>query len=120
LSKLFYCKEERGRKGERNDVWIGKCDGNRIREKQWKDVRIWEFVKRFTVEFSTHVTVVSLLAHAQKNLTQRYEILSCFLEKVDPDEIIGFFNLPNPSSRTMALVSTQPRTEMSTRNLPGG
>jgi hypothetical protein len=26
----------------------------------------------------------------------------------------GFFNLPNPSSRTMAL------TEMSTRNLPGG
>jgi hypothetical protein len=35
-------------------------------------------------------------------------------------EIIGFFNLPNPSSRTMALGSTQPLTEMSTRNLPGG
>jgi hypothetical protein len=31
-----------------------------------------------------------------------------------------FFNLPNPSSRTMALVSTQPLTEMSTRNIPGG
>jgi hypothetical protein len=31
-----------------------------------------------------------------------------------------FFNLPNPSSRTMALGSTQPLTEMSTRNLPGG
>jgi hypothetical protein len=26
----------------------------------------------------------------------------------------------NPSSRTMALGSTQPLTEMSTRNLPGG
>jgi hypothetical protein len=26
----------------------------------------------------------------------------------------------NPSSRTMALGSTQPPTEMSTRNLPGG
>jgi hypothetical protein len=37
-----------------------------------------------------------------------------------PDEAIGFFNWPNPSSRTMALVSTQPLTEMSTRNLPGG
>jgi hypothetical protein len=37
-----------------------------------------------------------------------------------PDEITGFFNLPNPSSRTMALGSTQPLTEMSTRNLPGG
>jgi hypothetical protein len=31
-----------------------------------------------------------------------------------------FFNLPNPSSRTMALGSTQPLTEMSTRNLRGG
>jgi hypothetical protein len=31
-----------------------------------------------------------------------------------------FFSLPNPSSRTMALRSTQPLTEMSTRNLPGG
>jgi hypothetical protein len=37
-----------------------------------------------------------------------------------PDEVIGFFNLPNPSSRTMALGSTQPLTEMSTRNLPAG
>jgi hypothetical protein len=37
-----------------------------------------------------------------------------------PDEVIGFFNWPNPSSRTMALGSTQPLTEMSTKNLPGG
>jgi hypothetical protein len=28
-----------------------------------------------------------------------------------------FSNLPNPSSRTLALGSTQPITEMSTRNL---
>jgi hypothetical protein len=37
-----------------------------------------------------------------------------------PDEVIGFFNSPNPSRGTMALGSTQPPTEMSTRNLPGG
>jgi hypothetical protein len=37
-----------------------------------------------------------------------------------PDEIIGCFNWPNPSSRTVALGSTQPITEMNTRNLPGG
>jgi hypothetical protein len=37
----------------------------------------------------------------------------------DPDEV-DFFNLPSPSSRTMALGSTQPLTEMSIRNLPGG
>jgi hypothetical protein len=36
-----------------------------------------------------------------------------------PDEV-DFYNLPNPSSHTMALVSTQFLTEMSTRNLPGG
>jgi hypothetical protein len=35
-----------------------------------------------------------------------------------PDQV-DFFNLPNPSSRTMALGSTQFLTEMSTRNLPG-
>jgi hypothetical protein len=29
------------------------------------------------------------------------------------------FQLPNPSSRTTALGSTQPLTEMSTKNLPG-
>jgi hypothetical protein len=36
-----------------------------------------------------------------------------------PDEV-EFFNLPNPSSRTMALGSTRPLTEMSTRKIPGG
>jgi hypothetical protein len=33
------------------------------------------------------------------------------------DEMV-FLNLLNPLSRTMALGSTQPLTEMSTRNLP--
>jgi hypothetical protein len=34
--------------------------------------------------------------------------------------MVDFFNLPNLSSRNMALVSTQPLTEMSTRNLHEG
>jgi hypothetical protein len=33
---------------------------------------------------------------------------------------VNYFNLPNPSSHTMALRSTQPLAEMSTRNFPGG
>jgi hypothetical protein len=37
-----------------------------------------------------------------------------------PMRSLDFFNLPNPSSRTMALGSTQPLTEMSTRNFPAG
>jgi hypothetical protein len=36
-----------------------------------------------------------------------------------PDEV-DFFNLPNPSSRIVTPGSTQPLTEMSIRNLPGG
>jgi hypothetical protein len=38
----------------------------------------------------------------------------------DPMRSLDFLNLPNPSDRTMALGSTQPLTEMSTRNLTGG
>jgi hypothetical protein len=33
---------------------------------------------------------------------------------------VDFFNCPNPSSRTMALGSTRPLTEKSTRNILGG
>jgi hypothetical protein len=36
-----------------------------------------------------------------------------------PIEVIEFLNFPNPSSRTMVLGSTQPLTEMGTRNLLG-
>jgi hypothetical protein len=38
---------------------------------------------------------------------------------LSPDEV-DFLNLCNPSSHTMALGSTQPLTEISIRNLPGG
>jgi hypothetical protein len=37
-----------------------------------------------------------------------------------PDLVIGFYNWPNPSSCIMVQRSTQPLTEMSTRNLYGG
>jgi hypothetical protein len=37
-----------------------------------------------------------------------------------PMRLLDFCNLPNPSSRTVALRSTQSLTELSTRNLPGG
>jgi hypothetical protein len=36
-----------------------------------------------------------------------------------PDEV-DFFSLPNHPIRTMGLGSTQPLTEMSIRNVPGG
>jgi hypothetical protein len=36
------------------------------------------------------------------------------------NEVIGFFNRPDPSSRTMALESTQLLTKISIMNIPGG
>jgi hypothetical protein len=36
-----------------------------------------------------------------------------------PDETIGFFNCPNPSSRIMALGSTQPLAEISSWGVKG-
>jgi hypothetical protein len=37
-----------------------------------------------------------------------------------PDGVIGIFHWHNPSGRTMILGSTQPVTEMSTRNISWG
>ena len=37
-----------------------------------------------------------------------------------PGGVIGIFHLRNPSDRTMALGSTQPLTEMSTRRISWG
>jgi hypothetical protein len=37
-----------------------------------------------------------------------------------PDSVIGIFHWHNPSGRTMTLGSTQPLTEMSTRNISWG
>jgi hypothetical protein len=50
----------------------------------------------------------------------RYYATSRKAEGPSPDEVTGFFNRPNPSSRTMALGSTQTLKEMNTRNLPAG
>jgi hypothetical protein len=36
-----------------------------------------------------------------------------------PNEVIEFFNLPNPSGKIMAPGFTQPLTEIITRNHPG-
>jgi hypothetical protein len=49
----------------------------------------------------------------------RYYATSRKVTGSSPDEV-DIFNLPNPSSRTMALGSTHSLTEMSTRNLLGG
>jgi hypothetical protein len=63
-----------------------------------------------------------MLRGARERSWLRYYATSREVEGSIPDEVIGFFffNLPNPPSRTVALVSTQPLKEMNTRNLRRG
>jgi hypothetical protein len=71
----------------------------------------------FTVEMRPHDLKVKVDMRWRSWL--RYYATNRKVAGSSPDEVV-FFNLPNPSSRTMALGSTQPLTEMSTRNIPGG
>jgi hypothetical protein len=71
-----------------------------------------------------HVTIYSSLLWMNEGGTRKCSWLRHYatrLEVVDsiPDEDNGFVNWLNPSSRTMALGSTQPLIEMSTRNVHG-
>jgi hypothetical protein len=81
-------------------------------------LRIWRRVNaiRNTQNFFCRKFHTSSLCYTMHNAISRKVAVS------NPDEVIGFwfFNWPNPTSRIMALGSTQHLSEMSTRNLPGG
>jgi hypothetical protein len=70
-------------------------------------------------DYSNIRTVFLVYARLQL-LGLKFHVTSRKVTDSIPDDVIGFFNLPIPSSRTMSLRSTQLLTEMSTRNLPGG
>jgi hypothetical protein len=61
---------------------------------------------------------VHILGQEQRNWFSHYAT-NRKVAGLIPDEVIGFFYLRDPSSRTMALGSTKSLTEMSTRNLHG-
>jgi hypothetical protein len=70
--------------------------------------------------FKINLILFSSYTYREHAVAQLVEALCCKPEGGGFDsQCIGFFNWPNPSSRTMALGSTQPLTEMSTRILPG-
>jgi hypothetical protein len=52
--------------------------------------------------------------------TKHSKSYSEYAELTIVEPTFGFFNWPNPSSRTMAMGSNQPLIEMSTSNFPGG
>jgi hypothetical protein len=72
--------------------------------------------------FSNVLTLCSLLRKETKFHTHtRGSVVGWGRSRVHyPMRSLDIFSWPNPSSSTMALRSTQPLTEMSTRNLPLG
>jgi hypothetical protein len=58
--------------------------------------------------------------YTRKRSRLRQYITSRKIADSIPDEVIGFFNLPNSPSRTVTLESSQPLVEIRTRNLPVG
>jgi hypothetical protein len=83
-------------------------------------------LERLRRNFSTHVKIDYLriiirrvTTMFQRSWLRNYVTAGMSRVRV-PDEVDFFFNLLNPSSRTMALASTQHLREMSTRSLPGG
>jgi hypothetical protein len=63
-------------------------------------------------------TLANIYVWVHFALSPIYTLVQCLCTR--PNYEVGIIKYANPSSRTMALGSTQPLTEMSTRNLPGG
>jgi hypothetical protein len=83
----------------------------------------WRSPSLLYIEYEVYVMSMRsssiLVVVARSSIVLRHCATNQKVVGSSPDEV-NFFNWPNPSSRTMALGSTQPLTEMSTRNLPGG
>jgi hypothetical protein len=60
-----------------------------------------------------HIKFKKIIGHAVTWLFARL----CKKPGSIPDEVIGFFNLPNPSSRTKLPGYTQPITQINTRDV---
>jgi hypothetical protein len=73
----------------------------------WVPMKLFKLIKMCLIETYSKICIGKHLDLVSISFLQSYVV-------------IRFFNWPNPSNRTMALGSTQPLTEMSTRNLPGG
>jgi hypothetical protein len=74
-------------------------------------------VKTFKKSFFFNFTTYNCEPDTRYRSWLRHSATSRKVAGSIPDEVIGFFNWP--SRRTTALGSTQPLTEMSTRNLRG-
>ena len=98
-------------------------------------VAVWKALATYVLAALGHLESSSLPG-GPFHVTERYLCCSLSLSQIHswlrhcatsrevagsiPDGIVGIFHWHNPSGRTMALGSTQPLTEMSTRNISLG
>jgi hypothetical protein len=73
-----------------------------------------------TYHYVPTISVISFTEEARGSVVGSGTILQAGRSRIRFPMSPDFFNKLSPSSHTMALGSTQPLTEISTRNLPGG
>jgi hypothetical protein len=91
--------------------------------KKWLlcSLRVPAFGQEHSVQWRawTRLTLINRVSNSVTNWPDNWKCIRVSRVRF-PMRSLDFFNWPNPSSLSMALGSTQPLTEMSTRNLSGG
>jgi hypothetical protein len=79
-----------------------------------------QHLKNNPIQFRCTIYFILIIINVRLKLLRHYATSRKVAGSI-PDEVIGFFNLPNPSSRTMAQGSTQPdRNEYQESSWGGG
>jgi hypothetical protein len=76
-----------------------------------------KFILNYFISFLRKFSCTSICQGPQWRSWLRYSATNRKAGGSIPDGVIGIFHWHKPSGRTMALGSTQPLTEMSTRNI---
>jgi hypothetical protein len=84
-----------------------------------KTIYIWLDMDLLVLRLRNYYCYVSFTVHAVAQRLRRC-VTNRKVAGSIPDGVIGIFHWHNPSGRTMVLGSTQPLTEMSTRNISWG
>jgi hypothetical protein len=99
--------------------WLGRTLSGRTTSTNRAFREIPQFFWNTNIYYGPNIiykNVMHLLGHAVAQWLRHYSTNRKVAGSI-PDGVIGIFHWHNPSGRTMILGSTQPLTEMSTRNI---
>jgi hypothetical protein len=108
----------------------GKRIGRETRSTRWKPGSVPVFPSQIPRDLTCDRTRTILVGNRRLTAwamawsllhhSAQYVYCRSWVRQYGTSRKFGFFSWTNPSSRTMALLSTQPLTEISTRNLHAG